>query len=168
MKNLELKDKILIGILLLAVIGVIIYKVVDNIKHDNQKDINTDIVIVNDPSRFFVVSSCIDKFYRYVSIKDIDSVYKIVSEDYVKDNDLSKNNILDIFISLDGNYNFSARKMYQQQLSDSVYKYYVYYTYNEELMDAVGETYEGYIIVYLYTDNMTYSIEPYNGEMFEG
>ena len=62
---------------------------------------------------------------------------------------------------------FSAKKIYEQRLSETMYKYFVYGFIQEELMDSMSLKKDYYLIVILDEENMTFSIEPYDGQMFK-
>ena len=57
-------------------------------------------------------------------------------------------------------------KMYSQKLSKYVTKYYVYGEAQEESEEAIGESFNYYLIVYLDESNLSFSVEPYDGEIF--
>ena len=58
--------------------------------------------------------------------------------------------------------------MYYQKLSTNVTKYYVYGQIEEESYSGLGNTTDEYFVVYLDSSNKTFSIEPYDGEIFIG
>lgn len=166
MDKIDKNQKIM---LILLGIGLIIVMIIKIVSFYNKKDtIDNSIKIVTDQNKFFEVSSCIDKYITYSQNDDYDNLINIISSEYIKENNISQDNIFNYIKKFDFNDVFSSRKMYYQQLDKSIYKYYVYGTYRQELMDSVGQSQNYYFIVYLYTNNMTFSIEPYDGEIFEG
>lgn len=153
---------IVLVILVIIVLGINLFK-------DNDKDkIDKSINLLEDRNRFFEVSNSVDKFIKFVSSRDNDSVYKILNEEYLKNNNITKENVLNIVPNISGNYVFGATSMYEQQLDKTTYKYYVKGYYYQETIDGNSSKTDYYVIVYFYTKSMTFSIEPYNGEMFEG
>ena len=116
---------------------------------------------------FYTVSSCVSKFLNYLSIRDTKSLLVLLSDKYKKDNSITEENIYSFINSLDGVYNFNPRKMYVQQKSKNVYKFYVYGLIEQESMDLEGEQSNYYLIVTLDKDNGTFSVEPYDGKIFK-
>lgn len=166
MEKITKRDKIILLVLILGVLIVGVSKIVDRFK--SKESIDTSIVVVTDKNKFFIVASCIDKLIEYTKIDDSASVLKMFNEKYIKDNSITESNVLTYLPDFNDYQIFSARHMYQQQLSSDVYKYYVYGYYRDELMTGVGPKQNLYLIVYLYTNDMTFSIEPYSGEIFKG
>lgn len=166
MKDLEKNEKILLICIIIGLIIVFIVKLLT--RSTSEEELDKSIKIVTDQNRFFEVSSCINKYIQYSQNQEYDKLFSIINEDYKEKNNIDINNVFSFFKQIGVNDVFSARKMYYQQLDNGIYKYYVYGYYREELMDSIGENKEYYIVVYLYTDNMTFSIEPYDGELFEG
>jgi len=160
------KQWILAIVLVILVIVVICVNLFN--RGTTKTELDTSIKLLNDRNRFFEVSNSVDKFIKYVASKDEDSILKIISSEYLEDNNISETFILNIVPNISGNYMFSASKIYQQQLSETVYKYYVKGYYYQDTIDGAGPSNDYYVIVYFYTENMTFSIEPYDGKIFEG
>lgn len=158
------KQKIIAIVLVFLVIIVLLI----NLFKSDDKKIDTSINLLNDRNRFFEVSNSVDKFIKYVSAQDEDSISKIINKEYMKDNNIQESNILSIVPNINGNYVFNATRIYEQQLSENVYKYYVKGYYYQETIDGSGQKNDYYTIVYFYTNSMTFSIEPYDGTVFEG
>ena len=74
---------------------------------------------------------------------------------------------MDNFVTyLNDIYSFNPRKMYVQRLSKEVYKFYVYGWLVKESMIS-SEMSDYYIVVLLDRGNLTFAIEPYNGDLFK-
>lgn len=160
------KEKVVATILVSLVLLIFTINIVNHFLNKDKTD--TSIILLENRNRFFEVSNCVDKFIKYVTIKDKDSILKIFNSDYLKSNSITENNVLNYVPNIGGNYFFSATMIYEQQLSKSIYKYYVKGNY---MLDSLNNSFvknEYYIIVYLYTDSMTFSVEPYDGDLFKG
>ena len=166
MKNLEKNEKILLFLLFIGLLVVFVSKIVSF--YTSKENIDNSIKIVTDQNRFFEVSACVNKFITYSQTDDTNKIISILNDNYIKENNITEDNVFDYLKHFNPNDVFTARKMFYQQIDKSIYKYYVYGRYREELLYSYGEEQNYYLIVYLYTDNMTFSIEPYNGELFEG
>lgn len=163
------KSKILAIVLVIITILVVILSSI----YDNNKKQENDINIVTNYSNFYTVSSCIYRTMTYVESKDNNSLYLIVSDDYKKKNKIEKSNVIDLFPTLELNSTFVPKKMYYEILNDNITKYYVYgYVEKEELYEDgqinTSDKLDIYFIVYLDSNNKTFSLEPYSGEIFIG
>jgi len=170
MDNKEDRNKKIIAIVLsIAVLALGIYKLFFEKNIINEEKIDTETIsIVRDNSRFYTVSSCVSKYINYLTLKDTNNLLILLSEDYKTKNSITSENIYSFVESIDGTKIFSARKMYEQRVSETIYKYYVYGYIEEERMDSISEKQDYYIIVLLDQTNMVYAIEPYDGSMFIG
>ena len=163
--NEERNQKVLAVILSIILIGVVVYKVFFKNTKKTVLDTKT-ISLVKDNSEFYTVSSCINKLFIYLNSEDSESILLLLNDKYKNDNNVTTNNLYSHIKRYDGYYDFMPRKMYVQRVSQNVYKYYVYGIAQEGIYDTLGEKNDYYLIVLLDESNMTFSIEPYDGEMF--
>ena len=156
------RNKILFLILGIIAIILVLYQLFYNSKNDN------DVEIVTSTSNFYTVSNCVDRYLSYLSVEDVDNLILLIDKSYKKKNNLKKNNFFSKIDRLDGVYRFEAKKMYQQVINDNVTKYFVKgYLISEELNGGLNiDKKDYYIIVLLDKSNSTYSIIPYDGEIF--
>ena len=166
MNNEERNKKILVVILVIMVITLGIYNLF--FKKPREEKIDTETIsVVKDNDRFYTVSSCVDRYLLYLSSNDVDNLYLLLNEGYKKENNITKENINN-FIKPTMNFvTFNPRKMYEQRLSKNVYKYYVKGYIKEDTFNQIGEKEDYYVIVIMDQSNLTFSIMPYDGEIFE-
>lgn len=128
----------------------------------------TKIEIVTSSSKFYTVNNCVYRYLTYLQANDADNLTILLDGSYKKKNNISADNVLDKLEKLDGVYSFEARKMYQEELNEDITKYYVYGYLKEEVIDQSFEveSIDYYIIVTLNAKNQTFSITPYDGEIF--
>lgn len=162
------KNLIAIVLVIITVLVVIISYFFNN----EDKEKNIEIKIVTNYSDFYTVNSCIHRTVGYLSQKDSDSVYYVLNEKYKKENNINKNEVLNIFDSVDENSTFVSKKMYYEEISENLVKYYIegYIEQNiiyDEYDFVDNSNLNNYFIVYLDRDNKTFSVEPYNGEFFK-
>lgn len=163
----ERNKKIFAVVLVIAVVGLGIYKLFFEKKIDDEEKIDTEtITIVKNNNRFYTVSSCVSKYLNYLTIKDTDNLLILLSEDFKTKNSVTSENIYSHIGILEGTKTFSARKMYEQRVTKNIYKYYVYGYIEDEGMDFVSNKQEYYIIVLLDEKNTIFAIEPYDGSIF--
>ena len=154
-----------ISIILICIFGLLFL-------FNNKKD-NTIIEekkiyrLVKDYSRFFTVNSCIYRYFTYLSNKDVDSLLKVLNEDYIKKNNIDSNNLFDFVPNLDDNYSFTSTKMYSSKISDNYFEYYVYgYTTKDGYEIDLEKKYY-YFRVDFDQENTTFSIMPISQTEFE-
>ena len=166
-----MKDNSKYVAIILAILAVIVV-IISLIAKDDAKKGHYDAVIVTNPSNFYTVNSCLYRFITYLSERDEESLNLILSEEYKKNNNISKENILDLFFDVKINSTFVSEKMYYETVTSNLTKYYVKgHIEANKIMDGVpleDKDYDSvYFIVYLNTSNNLFSIEPYDGEIFK-
>lgn len=167
-KTSDNKDKIIAIVLVVAVLILGIYKLFFEKSSVEEEKIDTKTIsVVEDANRFFTVSSCVSKYINYLSIKDTDNLLVLLSKQYKDDNKITSENLYNHLGTIEGTNTFSGKKMFVQRISKSIYKYYVYGFTQMELMDTMAPKKDFYVIIILNEENMTFSVEPYNGEMFK-
>ena len=166
-KDGENQKKIVALFLVVAVLILCIYKLFFEKGIENEKIDTTTISVLEDNNRFFTVSSCASKYINYLSIKDTDNLLILLSNEYKQKESINSDNIYESIGEINGTNTFVGKKIFEQRLSKNVYKYYVYGTIQEELMDSISPKSNYYLIAILDEENMTFSIEPYDGEMFK-
>lgn len=166
--NEERNKKILAIVLVVAVLFLGIYKIFFDKEEVEIESIDTETIsVVKDNSRFFTVSSCVSKYINYLTTEDTENLLILLSKEYKDNNAINSDNLYNYVNKINSNKTFSPKKMFQQRISKSIYKYYVYGFIQEELMDSIGPKEDYYLIVILDEENMTFSVEPYDGSMFK-
>ena len=168
------KKLILVCICLLSSIGLLVFSVIKDLNNKSNLNIATEEAkpqLVSDVSKFYTVSGCVDKYLLYLAAKDSDKVYTILAPNYIKENDITTSNIFEIVPLLsDGQYTFNPRKMYSEEISKVIIKYYVFgYIVKQEFLDMNTLSFQQpvYFIVTLNTSELSFSIMPYNGKIFQ-
>lgn len=167
MNNNEDRNNKILAIVLVCLVGVVaIYNIF--FKGNKQEKIDTKTIsVLTDNSRFYTVSSCVSKFLSFLTGKDTDKLYVLLDENYVKENNVTKENIYNFLGTYDNELIFSPKKIFEQRISENIYKYYVKGYISPDIMDSIGEKQDYYIIVIQDQENMTFSIVPYDGKMFK-
>lgn len=168
MNKEERNKKILAAVIVIVVLFLGIYKLFFD-KNDNMEEkIDTETIsVVLDNSRFFTVSSCVSKYIRYLSDKNTENLLVLLSNEYKNNNSINSSNLYNFVGNMNFNTTFTAKKMFEQRVSKTIYKYYIYGFIEEDLMDTVSSKTPYYLIVILDESNMTFAIEPYDGSMFK-
>lgn len=167
-----MKDKTKIWAIILCLIALIVV-IVSIFTKKEESDVASKISVVDNYSNFYTVDSCLYRTITYLSTDDEDSIYLLLSDNYKKSNNIKKNDVLNLFYDVEENSNFVSKKMYYQTMNKNITKYYVYGQIepnqlfdNDVLTELISK--DVYFIVYLDTSNKTFSIEPYNGDIFNG
>ena len=154
------KNKILIVIFSIISIILIIFQIFNNDKKQS------NIEIVKSSSKFYTVSNCIDRYLKYLFNEDVDNILLLLDKNYIKENNISKDNLFSKIDKFDGINSFVGKKMYQEVIKDNITKYYVKGYLLKDVLDNSDVMVDYYIIVILDNKNSTYSIIPYDGEIF--
>lgn len=163
--NEEKNQKVLAIVLVIAVIVLFGYKLFFNKNNKNNIDTET-IELVKDNNKFFTVAGCIDKYLINLSSDNTENVLILLDEMYKKNNNINSNNLYSFIKKIDNYYGFITKKMYVQRESKSKYKYYVYGLIEKGIEDSYKNYDDYYVIVTLDESNLTFSVQPYDGEMF--
>lgn len=164
-KNLKLVIALIVIMAVLAGINQIFFKDKAKVKEDK---VNQDeILLVDDYNRFYTVSSCVSKYLNYLAANNTEKLLVLLSNEYKTENNITESNIYTFIPKITGNRNFSPKKMYQQRLNQTIYKYYVYGTIEKDSLNTSSSKEDYYIIVILDESTMTFAIEPYDGSMFK-
>ena len=148
------KNYIIIILLLIVILFSLNY-------FKNQKDdniIEENYHLEKNYSNFFTVNSCIYKYIEFLSNKDSKSIIEVLNQDFVKENNITEDNVYSFVKNIDGMYSFTARKMYKFEY-ENISKYYVYGHLIKN--DITGTTFkeDNYYFVILDKDNTTFSIK---------
>ena len=165
------KSKLLTIIVVIVTILVVVFNYLYN--KSQKEDIKKDINIVTNYSNFYTVNSCLYRTVTYISLKDKETLMKLISEEYKNNNEITLNNILNLFPNIDENSTFEAKKMYYENMKGNLVKFYVYgHIKDNQILDDFEVTklnYQNvYFIVYLDFERKIFSVEPYDGELFLG
>lgn len=169
MSKIEKRNIIVLIIIAFVLIsGIIIYETFFN---KSTKEEVASINILKDNSRFYTISSCVNRYLTYLTNKDTDNLILLIDESYKDEKNVTKSNLLEKLPKLNGRYNFSAKKMYEQKINDNYTRYYVYGLLMEDVFseeDSIKTSKDFYTIVTINGEDYTYSITPYDGEIFKG
>ena len=164
-----MKDKTNLVALILVIITAIVL-ITSYVFKDKKSDKEENINIVTNYSNFYTVDSCLNRFIIFLSSKSTDDIMSILNDEYIKKNDITKDNVLDLFDEVKEESSFVSKKMYYTRVNENIDKYYVYGSieYNELQIDhsVNTESTDTYFIVYIDKHNQLYSIEPYFGDIF--
>lgn len=167
-----MKDKSKLTAFILVIVTIIVV-IISAVTQKDDKDKKNNIHIVKNYSNFYTVNSCLYRVTTYISSKDTESLTLTLSENYKKRNKVTTSNVLEFFDNIASDYTFVSKKMYYQVINKNLTKYYVYgifeknQLFEDEDLSKV-DTKDAYFIVYLNSSSKIFSIEPYDGEIFDG
>ena len=163
MKKINKNNLGLIFIVVLAILVPLVTYLIDSSKKPKSK-----IEVVTSFNDFYTVDSCIGRFVSYLGDKNIDYIITVLDDNYKKKNKITKDNVLSKMPNISKDSSFISKKMYSEKKSKNVNKYYVYGQNLLEGFDEVLEKKAVYFIVYMDSKNKTFSVEPYDGNIFIG
>ena len=165
-----MKDKTNFVAIILVIVTVIVLIVTFITRNKNGGNAEEKISIVTNYSDFYTVDSCLNRFVIFLSSKNKLNVLTILNKEYVEKNDITEDNVLDLFDDVRDGSSFVSKKMYYTNLGNNIYKYYVYGSieYSELYIDnsSNNNTVDAYFVVYIDKNNHLYSVEPYFGDIF--
>ena len=154
------KNYVLTGIVTILIIILIF--VVNKTTIVNNNKTNDNYNIVNNPSNFFTIENCINKFINTIYARNVDNLLLLLNDNYVNNHGVNKNNVYNYVPKLNGKTTFQAKKIYKDNN-----KYYIYGYLMEETIDSLSITDDYYVILNVNADNI-FDITPYDGKIFEG
>ena len=143
MKEIKKSDYILIGVLSLLVVLLIIMFNIKN-SNNNIKE-ESDIKVVNNLSTFFTVEATANKYIKELYNQNIDNLLILLDDNYIKDNVIDKNNVLNKLDKLEGTYNYKLKKIYEQDYGDYT-KYYLYGLLQKDIINEYDYGTDYYLI----------------------
>lgn len=158
-KIIENKNYIYIGIISVLVV-VLILVINKTTKLDN--DTTSKNVVVNNPSNFFTIENCVNKFINVIYKKETDNIMTLLNDEYINDHGVNKENVYNYIPKLNGKTTFQAKKIYKDDT-----KYYVYGYLMEETIDSLNIMDNYYVIINISEKNI-FDISPYDGKIFKG
>lgn len=168
MEKSEKNLNIITIILVICVVSLGIYKLFFDKNTVEEEKIDTETIsVVTDRNDFYTVSSIINNYIVYLSSYDTNKILTVLDSKYKSDNAINESNLANFITKLDGIYAYQPRKMFVQRMSENVYKYYTFGYLRQDTINGLGAKENYYLIVLLDQSNMSYSIIPYNGEMFK-
>lgn len=158
-KIIENKNYIYIGII--SVLAIVLILVINKTtKLDN--DTSNKNVVVNNPSNFFTIENCVNKFINVIYKKETDNILTLLNDEYINDHGVNKENVYNYIPKLNEKTTFQAKKIYKDNT-----KYYVYGYLMEETIDSLNIMDNYYVIINISEENI-FDITPYDGKIFKG
>jgi hypothetical protein len=166
MKKIEIKDYILIGLLIMLLI--ILFIVVEK---SNKTSINNQDTInyseVSNASTFLTIELCANRYIDSLGTSSVSDLMKLLDEQYKEDNFITEDNVLDRLDQISGNYNFNAKKILQESLDNNYIRYYVYGLLRQDIINEYDYGTDYYLIITVNQDDYLYSVLPYDGAIFK-
>lgn len=163
-----MKDKSKLVAVILVIITILVLVINYFFKPNQNKE---ETFVVTNASNFYTVNSCLYRTINYISLNDYESLFLLLPEEYKEKNNITKDSIKDIFPKVNAGSTFVSEKMYYVNLSKNLTKYFVKGNieenkiYDGEVLNKKENNYN-YFIVYLDSKNSIFSVEPYDGEIF--
>ena len=125
---------------------------------------DTKYKLVDDFTRYSTVSAAIEKFYSFINMKDYDSAIKILDEEYVKENDINKDNLSSFIFMSDKFITYKSDIMYTKDTKGKV----LYFVRGDIISSNTGVKYNTqYLKVCLDGNTFHFSITPISEDTFK-
>lgn len=164
-----LKKAIIVLLVLLVIVLICI--LILNMKTKGNEDVNVELDVsqdyiksmglVDDYQTFFSIEKMLNNFIENVASDNKEAAYSLLDNTYIEENNINKDNVLNKISNIAKYNNVRIRKMYRQEDAGNA-EYYIDCILEKE---HVGE--EFYFVLYVDTNNLTYSIECINKENYE-
>lgn len=157
-------------ILLIVFITIIVLGLLLNNFRNPKKVIKKEenITLVKDYSHFFTINNAVQTYIDCLQDEEKENLIILLSHNYKDINSITTNNVLSKLGKLENfEYTFESRKMYQEELKENVIRYYIYGDLNQSSFVEYVKPTDYYIIIDSYLKNNTFSVTPYNGDIFK-
>jgi hypothetical protein len=134
---------------------------------ESKKDpVDKTYQVVKDYNRYYTVSNILDKYYTALSNKNYDGLYKMLSEEYKKNNDINETNIQTKIKTYDIRTTYQGALMCNKRLGKGQTSYYVSGSVVGANQYKVFD--DVYYEVMLNEKNMTFTISEIDASTFGG
>jgi len=165
------KKNIKIIIIIAFVLVLIAFVILTSLNTKNNDTKKNNIKLTTDYSMFFTIEDCVNRYFSYISDGESDKLMNVLNSDYVKENNINIDNVVNIldFSNLRDNViSFKSLKTYEKNISSTKITYYVNgKVYSETSEDTTFLT-EYYVIVNVDKGSDTFDIMPCDSSTFEG
>lgn len=163
-KTEKIELSVVIILVVVLVFSFIYVKFTEN--KVEEETIDTKVVALADVNRFFTIDSAISKYFSYITLKDNESLLKILDEDYIERNNITSSNIYNFVGNYDANIKISLEEAYQISSYNNIYKYYV--KVGLKLETLYDSTLQGYVyyIVTINENELTFAVEPISETLY--
>lgn len=170
--------RMLIILISLLVILLIVLLILKEKTINEKRDIVKDYTIqeinyseVSNPVMYFTVKNCLDRYINYLSEYNVQVLYNLLDDNYKQKYEITLDNLQDNIKKIDNNVVTDIEKMYVEE-KDDIHIYYIHAQIFKELYGENNSERNNkkkddiYITIILDINNMTYSIIPNGGGVF--
>ena len=160
--------KVLLIWLFIGVFIIVLVFVISNMRGNNglfRKDEHEkNYTFVKDYNRYYTITNIVDKYYSAINNEYKSDLVKMLNEDYVKENEITEDNVLSKLKVDKTNTSFHGALMCKKKLHTGIISYYVS---GETVGTNTGKSIrDSYYEVIQDENNMTFSIKEIDGVSF--
>lgn len=165
----SIKSIIVVLVILIGFIAVLLLNYSPNSNEGSLELANTsqniqpekEITQVKSASAFFTAQYCANKYLGYVSDDDLESVYKVLDYQYITENNITKQNVMEKIEDIPEQAQLKVEKMYLEKIDDNNSKYYMSGLLVQDTSEGDVVLQDNFnIAVILDFENMIFSIIP--------
>ena len=119
-----------------------------------------EIEKVKDRNIFYTVNSAVDKYLYNLYEEKNDILFSYLDKEYIQENNITKNNVLQKIGKLDEYKTFTVKEMYEQKITDNIIQYFAYGVIKGELEEGRPEEEDFYISIKIDNKSNTFSVLP--------
>ncbi len=130
------------------------------VKQEKVEEKKVESKIVTNSAMYFTVESCVDRYVDCIQNMDKKSVYKLLDLAYIKDNNITQDNILEYTGTILKGCDFDVQKILLiKGDGEDLQQYYVYGLIRQNDGQKINRQ-KAYLTVNVDLQNMTFSIVP--------
>lgn len=164
------KDTSLKQLLIILAVIILILGIISIVKKSKKTDVDTETKIklatVKDYSTFFTVENCINKYINALSTSNGEDAFNLLTNEYKNLTSITKDNIDDKLVYLDGNYIFENRNVFVKNIDNNTKEYYVYGLLKEDILGGYDTGKDSYYQVIIEDETYTFTLRPYTIEEY--
>lgn len=128
----------------------------NQITQNDQKN-SVETKEVTNPAMYFTIKSCIDSYMKYISEENKEAIYCLLSKNYIQENNIDTNNVLEYVEKLSSkDLDFSIKEMKAENEGKDLQTYYI----NGTIRDNNNNKKEAKITVNIDITNKVFNIIP--------
>lgn len=122
--------------------------------------------LVTDYNRYYTVSTAINKYYAFINAHEYESVYHILDEEYIKENNIDSTTVINYISDTDKSLSYRSQLMCSKDIADGITSYIV--KGEEGSMNSLESDKTLYYQIILDGNSFHYSVRPIEEGYFGG
>lgn len=129
----SIKSAIIVLVILIGFVAILLLSYSPNSNEGNSELADTnqnvkeekELTQVKSASAFFTAQNCANKYLGYVSEKDSESIFRVLDYNYIEQNGITSENVMEKIDNIPEQAQLKVEKMYLEKIDDNNSKYYM-------------------------------------------